>query len=99
MTMTESYIETGSRGVTSFVGPDATHLFQAVTLRSSLRLYAKIGMFPTRGVTITRMLALATQFTGKTYKRGQAEKAAADVSVWIEAMKCAIPIVPSGSIQ
>lgn len=89
--MTESYIEMGS-GHTTFVGPDATRLFQAATLRGSLRLYAKCGVIPSRGVTISRMLSLATRFTGKHYKRGQAEQAAIDITTWIAAMKCAMPV-------
>ncbi len=88
----ESYIESNS-GHTTFVGPDATKLYQAMTLVSGLRMYAKCGIIPTRGWPVSRMIALASQFTGKRYKRGEASKAAADVQIWIEAMKTALPII------
>lgn len=87
----ESYIQ-HSEGGTVFAGPDATRLVQAATLASALRLYANTGIIPTRGVNITRMLTLASQYTGKTYKRGSARTAAADVRLWVEAMKTALPV-------
>ncbi len=71
---------------TSFVGHDSVKLYQACVLESSLRLYAKTGMIPTRGMTITKLLALATSFTGKAYKRGEHLKAAADVATWHQTM-------------
>ena len=88
---TESHI-TVSTGGTMFVGPDAVALFRAAALASSLGLYAKCGMIPTRGVTITRMLAMATDITKKKYKRGEAAKAQADIKIWCDAMKAALPI-------
>lgn len=90
--MTESSITVHQSGAISFDGPDATNYFRAFTLRQSLERYAKFGMIPTRGVTITRMLTMATDYTGKRYKRGEALKAAADVRVWCETMKAALPI-------
>lgn len=90
--MNDSHIKIGTGG-TLFAGEDATRLFQAMTLASALGLYAKCGMIPTRGVTITKMLALATTFTAKKYKRGDAAKAQEDVRQWCEAMKAALPIV------
>jgi hypothetical protein len=90
--MTESYIK-HSTGGTMLVGPDAVNLFRALTLKSSLGLYAKCGMIPTRGVTITKILALATEYTGKKYKRGDAAKAEADVKAWCDAMRAALPDV------
>lgn len=89
--MSESSI-TYSAGGTTFAGPDATNFFRAAMLASSLGLYAKCGMIPTRGVTITKMLAMATQYTGKKYKRGDALKAQADVKLWADTMKAALPI-------
>lgn len=89
--MNESRITIGNGG-TMFVGPDATNLFRAMTLASSLGLYAKCGIIPTRGVTISKMLAMASQYTGKKYKRGDAAKAQSDVKIWCDAMKAALPI-------
>ena len=87
----DSCIIVGKEG-TTFVGRDATELVRAVMLANSLRLYVKSGIIPTRGVTITRMLQMAHRYTGKAYKRGQAALAAADVAVWIETMKSALPV-------
>ncbi len=81
-----------SNGGTTFVGTDAMNLFRAVTLVASLNFYAKTGMMTTRGLTATRMLKLASEYTGKTYKRGQYVTAAADVRVWVDTMKAAMPV-------
>lgn len=82
-----------SAGGTTFVGPDAVNLFRATVLWSSLRLYAKAGILPCRGVSATSMLKQATEYTGQKYRRGQHGKASEDVKLWIEAMKAALPVV------
>ena len=79
-------------GGTTFAGPDAMKLFKAITLRSAIRMHQRSGMIPTRGVTITKMFALAGEFTAKRYKRGEHEQALADLDVWIATMKAAMPI-------
>lgn len=89
--MTDSSI-TISAGGTTYAGPDATNLFRAKILAGSLGLYAKCGMIPTRGVTITKLLAMATQYTGKKYKRGDAAKAQADVKLWADTMLAGLPV-------
>ena len=85
----ESYIS-HSKGGTMFVGPDAMRLFQAVTLHSGLGLLQK-GIKPARHWTMTKALQLATSYTGKPYKRSQAEMARADLLVWIDEMRAALP--------
>lgn len=87
----QSEIITGSGG-TMFAGPDAVELFRAATLKAALRLL-KVGIKPTRGLTLTKALAMVTPYTGQTYKRGEVAKAIADLTVWIETMKSAIPVV------
>lgn len=89
-----SFVQTHAGGGASFVGPDAVNLYRAITLRSALSLFAKTGMVPTRGVTATSMLAMASEYTGKKYKRGQHQQAANDMVTWIETMKAALPINP-----
>jgi hypothetical protein len=89
--MTESMIVCTPTG-TTFAGPDATSLYRVMILESSLRLWLKTGLIPTKGFTIMKMLALAETYTAKHYKRGQAELAAYDLRVWIDAMKSAMPI-------
>lgn len=77
----------------ALVGHDAIKFGAAVQLRAFIRLYIKTGIIPTRGVTITRMLALCQQFTGKTYKPAQKEQALEDLTNWIETMRLALQIV------
>lgn len=88
----QSRVELHPGGGTSFVGRDAVNLTRAITLKASLTLYAKTGMIPTRNVRATDLLRMASEYTGKTYKRGQHELAAADVGAWVETMKAAIPV-------
>lgn len=79
-----------------YVGPDAVSLMRAKVLASSLTLFAKTGLRPTRGVTGTMMLRFATEITGKPYKRSQHELAAEDVRTWCRTMACAIPTTVNG---
>jgi hypothetical protein len=91
--MNDSYISISPSG-TTYSGPDAVRLQQAITLRSAIKMYVVSSgqIIPTRGMGITKMLALATTITGKTYKRSQATQAQADLHIWIETMKSALPI-------
>lgn len=90
--MTDSSITLNASGGMTFDGPDAVQLYRAKLLASSLKLYARSGIIPTRGVTITKMLAFASAYTGKRYKRGEAMKAHDDVQAWAAAMMAALPI-------
>lgn len=83
-----------SRSATTFAGPDAVALFQAVQLRSAINMYVETGgrLIPTRGVTITKMLAFATRLTGQKYKRTQAKQALVDLDAWIATMRIALPV-------
>jgi hypothetical protein len=76
----------------SFAGPDAVALVRATVLRSSLGLLQN-GIQPTRGFTMTKALAMVTHYTGVAYKRTEVEKAKADLTVWIETMRSALPVV------
>ncbi len=67
--MTDSSITLGKNGTVCFHGSDAIKVYQAATLATHLKLWAKTKIIPTRGVTITKMLALAGNLTGKTYGR------------------------------
>ena len=80
-----------SNGGIMYAGPDAVRLFHAAALRSGIRLL-KVGIKPSRGWTMTKALAMCAQYTGKKYKRTQADEAMADLTIWIETMKSAIPI-------
>jgi hypothetical protein len=94
----ESYIEHGKGGV-MFVGPAATSLVQAITLKHSIEFYAKTGMKVTRMATPKYMLQLATHITGKKFKRGQYEQAAAALGTWIEEQRAKIPVVKQEEAQ
>lgn len=89
----DSYIS-HSAGGTTYSGPDAVRLQQAITLKSAIKMYVMSSgqIIPTRGMGITKMLALAGTITGKKYKRSQATQAQADLHIWIETMKSALPI-------
>ena len=91
--MNDSYISHSPSGIL-FSGPDAIRLQQAITLRSAIKMYVASGgqIIPTRGMGITKMLALAGGVTGKTYKRSQTAEAQQDLHIWIETMKSALPI-------
>lgn len=78
-------------GGTTLVGPDAVNLFRAISVRAALTMYARTGMKMTRGATPTVLLAIATEYSGKAYKRGQYDQAAEDVRIWVETMKAALP--------
>ena len=72
----DSFISHSPSGIL-FSGPDAIRLQQAITLRSAIKMYVRSGgqIIPTRGMGITKMLALTTNITGKKYKRTQTEDA------------------------
>lgn len=88
----DSYVRVNN-GSTSFVGLDATRLYSAIQLRAAIVMYAKYGIIPTRVFTITKLLVLAQRITRKPYKRGHHAQAIDDLTTWIEAMKCGLPII------
>lgn len=90
--MMDSHITVRDGKCSSFVGPDAVNYVRAELLASSLRLYAKCGIRPTRHVGPTQMLKMATGYTGKSYKRSEYIKAADDVKKWADEMKAALPV-------
>jgi predicted transcriptional regulator of viral defense system len=82
-----------SKGSVTYSGPDAVSLFQAIALRSAMKLNAATGLLPRRGFTKTVMLSHVTRLTGKDYRVRDFDKAIADLHQWIEAMKAAMPVV------
>lgn len=89
----DSHLSVNKEGlVTAYVGKDAVSLFRARVIASALRLYAKTKIKANRAYTPKNMLAAATDITGKSYKRGQFEQAAADIDKWAAEMKAALPI-------
>lgn len=94
--MNEDHVSIGPGGI-SFVGHDAVDLFRARTLASMLKLYAKTGIKPTRGVTLKQMLTLATKYTGQRYASTKAHALLASdhVKTWADAFALSLPVVRS----
>lgn len=91
----ESYVKVDAQNkVTSYVGPDATALAQAVIVRAALRLWQS-GIKPARGVNKTDTLKMASKFTGKKYGGGpkNLDQAIADMDSWVVTMRAAMPVV------
>jgi len=92
--MSDSHVVVNADGTPFiFVGPDAVDLFRVRVLRSSIAMHKRSGIIPTRGVTITKMLAMASQYTGRPYKRGQHDQALADLDRHLAAFTASMPIV------
>ena len=85
MSNEQDYLTRTNNG-TSFSGSDVK-IFSALTLASALRLYAKTGMKATRMHTPANMFLKAKEYTGKTYKRGQYEQAAVDLTEYANNLK------------
>lgn len=88
----DSYIDTNKTGATAFVGPDAHELYRVTHLRTALKLLS-VGIQPVRGFTMKKALALATKYTGQTYKRNEWLRAREDLKVWMSLMLSALPVV------
>lgn len=81
----------------SFAGRDAVEVFAAAALASGLGLLA-VGIMPARGWTLKAALAKAKTYTGQTYKgKKDIPRARADLKVWIETMKSALPTTQEGA--
>lgn len=94
----QSEIVHHAHGGVTLAGPDAVNLYRAITLKQGLLMYQRTGMLLTRGATPTMLLALAKGYTGKTYKgKDKYQQAAADVQVWIDTMKAALPVTDNRS--
>jgi hypothetical protein len=91
--MSDSYVSTKNGQITTYYRPDARNLFRAKLLRNSIKMYLAVGITPTRGMTITKMLKLATEYTGQTYKRGAGPQALRDLETWLLARQSAMPVI------
>ena len=76
---------------TTVSGRDAVLLFKSITLRSGLKL-AQAWIKLNRWTTTTDLFQMATTYTGKQYKRGQYDQARADLTIWIDTMRSALPV-------
>lgn len=64
---------------------DNVFIYRALATRKAIQLYQRAGIIPTRGMTITKLLAIATSITGNKYKRGEYARAADELGDWCDA--------------
>jgi len=78
-----------------FDGFKAVDFFRVRMLHSSIGLYIKTNgqIIPTRGMGITKMLALATKYTGRKYKVTQKQNALDDLALLIDQKRSELNIV------
>lgn len=79
--------------LSALIGHDAVSLMRVQTVITGIRMNIQTGgkMQLTRGATITKLLAIAGEYTGKKYKRSEKQQAMDDLKVWFETMKAALP--------
>ena len=77
----------------ALVGKDAVHLMRVQTIISGLRMNIATGgrMMITRGFGPKRLLAVASEYTGRTYKMSEKQLAMDHLKVWFDEMKAALP--------
>ena len=91
--MNTDRITVSQTGAVTYEGVDAVKLYGLKALRRGIQLHRDCGMIPTRGVTITKMLASASAITGKTYKgKTKHDAAIADLTATIDAAMASMPI-------
>ena len=78
---------TQNEGTTVYTGAHVT-MFQAMVLRTGLKMYARTKVPPNAVFTPANMLDAAGRITGRKYRRGQYMEAANDLSVFIAIMEC-----------
>ena len=78
---------TQNEGTTIYTGAHIT-MFQAMVLRTGLKMYARTKTQPNALFTPANMLDAASRITGRKYRRGQYMEAANDLSVFIAIMEC-----------
>ena len=74
-------------GAVVFSGPAATNLYRAIALKQALIMYDKFKVLAAKNITATSMLAMATNYTGLPFKRGQQGLAALAMAEWIAEAK------------
>ena len=62
-------IQISPNGGATFAGPRGVDAYRIKVLSTGIQGWLKFGMIPTRGVTISKMLNMAGDITGKRYKR------------------------------
>lgn len=86
---------TNHAGGTMFSGPKGVDVFRIATLSSGIGLLQN-GITPTRGLSMTKALKMATEYTGKKYKRTESDIARADLADILKIKKAEIEIENRG---
>lgn len=68
-------------------------VYQAITLAGALDLNRTTKLIPCRGWTRRRALETASALTGKPYKSGDAQQAAADLRAFAEETRAGLTVV------
>lgn len=80
-------------GGTMFSGEKAVSAYRIKMLAYGIKGWAKFKMIPTRGVTISKMLKMATEYTGKKYKNKPEDYAKAEADLNALFTERAAPLV------
>jgi hypothetical protein len=74
---------------------DAVTLYRWKSIQQFIGLYMKTGMIPTRGVTISKMIKMAGEITGKKYKNNRPgwQQAYDDLQVSCDTLRAAMPVI------
>lgn len=67
-------------------GASGIKMYRATVIKHALLFYARTSMRINTAYTPKRMLQIATEYTGNTYKMGQYVQAAADLQEWLDDM-------------
>ena len=81
-----------TEGGMTFAGDDGTSLYQAIALRSALKLH-KVGIKINRHTRNKDLFRIASAITGRTYKAKAFDAAMADLTEWIEQAKARTVII------
>lgn len=70
------------------------NFFRLVSLRTALDIHVKTGgkMRLTRTATPTNILKMASEYTGKQYRRGQQAQALADIRQVVDVMRAKVEV-------
>lgn len=77
----------------TFTGHDGISAYRAIICKQALKLHM-IGIKPGRGWTKTKTLALASSFTGRSYRLSEIDDAVHDMVDVIEAMRAGVYVTP-----
>lgn len=74
-------------------GKDAVSLMRVQTIIQGIKMDIETNgrMQLTRGMTVGKLLKMATEYTGVTYKRTEKAKAIDQLTCWFHLMKSTIP--------